>query len=271
MRSMAIGIVCGLSLVYGCSEESPLVPQESLVVVRAYLYANRPIRDIRLTSTLPLDTESDFAPPMNDARVTLIKNGARYSLQPSAGDSGYYHYDGVDLIVKPGDRFTIEVEHFAQVATGTTVVPSAPENVSISSDTLEIPDFSNISPGNFPDFRSAQLSVHWNNSDASYYYLVIENVDANPEQIESSFPTSPMRIITQPTSRDSLIVSAFTLTHFGRHRATVYRVNQEYVDLYASRQQDSRDLNEPLTNIKNGLGIFTAFNGDSVFFYARKK
>jgi hypothetical protein len=100
---------------------------------------------------------------------------------------------------------------------------------------------------------------------------VIENVDANPQQIESSFPTSPMRIITQPTERDSLTVSAFSLTHYGRHRATLYRVNQEYVDLYASRQQDSRDLNEPLTNIKNGLGIFTAFNCDSVFFYARKE
>jgi hypothetical protein len=270
MRSTAIAVTCGL-LMLGCSEESPLVPQESLVVLQAYLYVDRPIRDIRLTSTLSLDAEGEVAPPINDAKVTLTKDAARYSLPPSAGDSGYYHYDGVDLTVKPGDRFTIEVECFGKTATGTTVVPSAPKDLGISSDTLAVPDFSNISPGNFPDFRSAQLRVHWSNPDASYYYLVIENVDANPEQIESSFPTSPMRIITQPTARDSLIVSAFTLTHYGRHRVTLYRVNQEYVDLYESRQQDSRNLNEPLTNIKNGVGIFTAFNSDSVFFYARKE
>ncbi|MBC8181278.1 hypothetical protein H8E88_09140 [candidate division KSB1 bacterium] len=46
----------------------------------------------------------------------------------------------------------------------------------------------------------------------------------------------------------------------------VFRVNQEYGDLYQSRNQDSRDLNEPLTNIVNGLGVFSAFNCDSVFF-----
>jgi len=51
----------------------------------------------------------------------------------------------------------------------------------------------------------------------------------------------------------------------------LYRVNQEYVDLYKSRDQDSRNLNEPLTNIENGLGIFSAFANDSVYFYAIKE
>ena len=39
------------------------------------------------------------------------------------------------------------------------------------------------------------------------------------------------------------------MTHLGKHRVKVCRVNQEYADLYQSRNQDSRDLNEPLTNI----------------------
>jgi len=49
---------------------------------------------------------------------------------------------------------------------------------------------------------------------------------------------------------------------------SVYRVNQEYADLYEGRRQDSRDLNEPSTNIENGLGVFSAFNSDSTFFEA---
>jgi hypothetical protein len=44
----------------------------------------------------------------------------------------------------------------------------------------------------------------------------------------------------------------------------VYRVNKEYADLYRSRQQDTRSLNEPLTNVQNGLGVFSAFASDSV-------
>jgi len=48
----------------------------------------------------------------------------------------------------------------------------------------------------------------------------------------------------------------------GLHKKTVYRVNREYVDLYKSRKQDTRNLNEPLTNIEGGLGVFSAFNSD---------
>ena len=40
----------------------------------------------------------------------------------------------------------------------------------------------------------------------------------------------------------------------------MYRVNREYADLYNNRVQDSRDLNEPPSNISGGLGIFSAFN-----------
>lgn len=42
-------------------------------------------------------------------------------------------------------------------------------------------------------------------------------------------------------------------------------VNDEYVNLYNSLNQDSRELNEPYTNIQNGLGIFTAFNSDTLY------
>jgi hypothetical protein len=65
---------------------------------------------------------------------------------------------------------------------------------------------------------------------------------------------------------DEYRITRINVTNLGLHRVNVYRVNQEYADLYRSRNQDSRDLNEPLTNIANGLGVFTAFNSDSVFF-----
>ncbi|MFC1529786.1 hypothetical protein ACFL6R_03610 [Gemmatimonadota bacterium] len=58
------------------------------------------------------------------------------------------------------------------------------------------------------------------------------------------------------------------LTHYGEHLVRIYRINQEYADLYGSRQQDTRDLNEPLTNIQNGLGVFSAFNSTEFTFSA---
>ena len=53
---------------------------------------------------------------------------------------------------------------------------------------------------------------------------------------------------------------------YGRHRARVYRVNEEYVDLFKFGEQDPTRLSEPPTNIENGLGIFTAFNSVSLDF-----
>lgn len=50
----------------------------------------------------------------------------------------------------------------------------------------------------------------------------------------------------------------------------IFWVNQEYANLYDNLEQDSRDLNGPPTNIKNGLGIFSAFNSQNVYFEVKK-
>ena len=71
--------------------------------------------------------------------------------------------------------------------------------------------------------------------------------------------------VSEPSNENSYEISYTSVSHYGRYSIRVYRVNQEYADLYTSRQQDSRDLNEPLTNIINGLGIFSAFNSREMF------
>ena len=74
--------------------------------------------------------------------------------------------------------------------------------------------------------------------------------------------------ISSPTSNSEYRINFLNMTYYGEHRIRVIRVNQEYADLYTSRLQDSRDLNEPLTNIENGLGVFSAFNsGDYKAFH----
>ena len=50
-----------------------------------------------------------------------------------------------------------------------------------------------------------------------------------------------------------------------------FTVNEEYALLYETSTQDSRDLNEPYTNINNGLGIFSGFASQEVYFEVIKK
>jgi hypothetical protein len=250
----------------GCTEDSALIPESNLIVVQAYLYAHEPVNDISLTSTIVIDADSMAAPTISEALIFLMKNGQRYDLIPTPGIIGYYHYPEDDLNVEEGDNFRIVIEHEEKLISAETNVPEAPNELNISDPVLEIIDF--FEPGMFDRsfMDSAIVEVSWENNDGSLYFIVLDNVEENPVEIESRFPSFANRFISQPINRDSFPLNFRMVTHYGKHRLKLYRINQEYADLYESRDQDSRDLNEPLTNVENGLGIFSAFNCDSVFF-----
>ena len=243
-------VVFSLIVLSSCTEDSPLISENEQIVVQAYLYANESIRQIRLTSTLPLDVIDTNAPPINTAEVGLIKADIRYALDLSPGDSGYYHYDGDDLTVEVGDYFEIYVDHFNQTASGTTTVPPAPSNVTKSSSTLYVPEFTD--PQDFMNFEfdstRHQITIEWDAVDNALFYVSVENTEANPDSIETSgFRPGGMGrfFISAPTSSSEYSISMMNVDCYGQHDVRVYRVNQEYADLYISRQQDSRDLNEP--------------------------
>lgn len=259
-------LLIGIIPIIGCTNENPLISEEESIVVWAYLYSAEPVNSIRLTTTISLDSEESDPPPINNAFVTLIKDGKRYELVPSPGDSGFYHYEGTDLTVETFDEFSIEIEYLEKTVTAKTVVPESPAEVQISSSTMVIPDFSNReSLIAWRQSENREIIVTWENDDDDFYYVTLENVESDPVQIESFFNQRAREFVFPPINDDNFAIRLPLITHLGRHKLTVYRVNQEYVDLYESRNQDSRDLNEPLTNIINGLGVFTAFNSDSTF------
>ena len=273
-RYFSIFFILASAVALGCSNSSPLVPESDLVVLRGYLYAGEPVTEIQLTSTLGLGSTDTLAPPIPDAQVTLIKNQVRYSLVATSGRAGYYDYPGGDLQVAAGDQFRIEVSYFGKLASAETIVPPEPAGVAISSNELEVQSFTFDSTGfgfgrGFLEQDTTGLRVDWRNDDGSTYYVTLDNMEADPQPVDTRFPFDrPGRIISVPINTSEYRVNRFQVTHLGRYRVKVYRVNQEYADLYRSRNQDSRDLNEPLTNVVNGLGVFTAFDSDSVFFQA---
>jgi len=251
--------------------DDPIDPFEAdLVVVEAFLFAGEPVRDIRLTATVLLGEDPALAPTIDDADVMLFKNGVGYVLT-SVGDSGRYEYTGNDLVVAEGDEFRIEVAYFGRVAVGETIVPAPPVNVAVDGDTLFAPVI-NFGGGGGGGGRGggggintadAQLGVTWDNVSELLHFVVVEGLEDGTEAI---FPEqllerlSRFRLITQPTRDTFFAINLLLLRDLGQHQVRVYRVNAEYSELYENRTQDSRDLNEPPSNIRNGLGIFSAFN-----------
>ncbi len=101
------------------------------------------------------------------------------------------------------------------------------------------------------------------------HFVVVEGLEDGTEAI---FPEqllerlSRFRLITEPTTDTCFAINILLLRDLGRHQVRLYRVNEEYSELYENRTQDSRDLNEPPSNIRNGLGIFSAFNSVTALF-----
>jgi hypothetical protein len=276
MRWMRLLVVLpGLFWPAACSHKATFNPENELVVVQGFLYSGEAINDIRVTSTLGLGSLDTIAPPIEDAEVRLIKNGFCYLLEPLWWKPGYYRYGGDcpegdcpggGLKVEPGDRFNLEVSYFSKVAIAETVVPSPPAGVSVAPNPLPVSSAAytgardSINGGPFIDDSTAAVTVSWADDGNSMYYVTLEYRELIPRPIspDNPFPR-PGTFVSRPFSGDHFVIGWSNISHYGLHRVKVCRLNREYAELYLSRVQDTRDLNEPVTNIRNGLGIFTAF------------
>lgn len=255
---------------FGCEDTITTTINRDLVVVQGFIYADEPVKDISLTEVLPLGSLDTLAPPITDAQVFITNGSNKYLLIADETRAGFYYNTESDLVINSGDELSLEVNYNEQSISAKTTVPPKPQNVNLVSDILPIP---NVSTGirDLPDIDYYSTTLMWDNIDNSYYYVVIENIEENPEAIDIQFGKFASRFVSAPSISNEYRLSFRTVTHLGKHLMILYRVNQEYVDLYESREQDSRNLNEPLTNIENGLGVFSAFASDSVYFNAVKE
>ena len=264
-----------------CEDDLKAVPDENLIVVRAYIYEGQPVKDIILMSTLALDDESTDPTPIDSAEVILSRGNENFKLEPvysndtTETDTTFgitYHYPYSNLVVGIGDTFRLEINYMEQQLTSETVVPMKPDSFSSSIDTLWVPEFTrNRDYVNWIFTDSNRIQLDWDNPDQLYHYLLMDNVEVDPTPLEKQAPPRWKRFISQPFSDTSYTILPTNVTHFGRHDIVLFHVQTDYVLLYQSSGQDSRDLNEPYSNIKGGLGMFTAFNSDTVSVYLVKK
>ena len=261
-------------LTLSCEDDLLPVPEADLVVVRGYLYAGQPVTDVILTSTLTLDDESETAIPIDSAVVVLKRSAEEFVLFPvhsydtTETDTTFsitYTYLDSDLVVTEGDTFILDINYGEQHLTSEAIVPAKPDSFSSNIDTMYVPSFDrNRDYIRWIFADSNIIRLNWDNPEDHFHYLLMDNVEEDPEPLEKTLPPRWRRFISEPFIDTSYAMLASTITHFGRHDIVLFHVQTDYVLLYQSSGQNSRDLNEPYNNINGGLGMFTAFNSDTV-------
>ncbi len=265
--------VVGALAVQACTDSDPVGPDGDILVVRAFLFAGEPVADIRITTTVPLVSEDTTGVPVSDATVWLERDDVRFDLIATPGEAGAYHYPGSDLVVASGDVFELGISRGAESISAITEVPAPPVGFTVSSDVMDVVDLTagfGGRGGRGGGLNFGGLVARWINPERDLFFVAVDNLETDPVQIPApEFIGRARRFVSLPTPADSATVSQLSLTHLGEHRIRLYRVNQEYADLYEGRVQDSRDLNEPPSNIVGGLGVFSAFAASEEIFTAR--
>lgn len=270
MRGLSLAI---LALVFtSCLEDTTRTPN---FVVEGFIVAQEPVNNIKIKQISPLLSEEVTTDPIIDATVTLSIDNQVFPLLFN-GTTGLYEYLDGDLQITIGSEYHLIVDVGDRRAQANTIVPNRPTGLAIPRNTMTVPtlELSFQLRQEITDlFNDERITLTWDAVEGQSFFVVIENrVDDLDPILPEGIPEaatellSSFRFISAPSEETSFDIIAVALDTYGPHVAKVFTVNQEYADLFNNLEQDSRDLNEPPSNVSQALGIFTAFAVDSVEF-----
>ncbi len=170
-------------------------------------------------------------------------------------------YTSMQLTIDAGDEVSLSFEYNNLTITSQSEIPTKPSGFSLSPSSIEIS--TEMGPGSGGDDL---IEIEWDNPDADYHMLVVENIEDDPELIREEDDDRPPRSFrNEPTQGESQEIRGMGFTYYGRHRVVLFKLNPEYAALYEDLNTTSLDLTAPPSNITNGLGIFTGINSDTLY------
>lgn len=270
-------IIAALLLLTFASCEKPILSNghSDLIVVQAYLYAGAPVDSVRLSQPVLLNSADTIFHGISNATVSITTGGKTFPLIPSA-QAGYYQCPDPNLTIVAGKIYSLNIVYNNVQITSQTGVPDNPAGLTLSTNTITVD--TTLSMRTLRD-TVYSISVNWSNPTNDYYFIVLENTSTTLVPINVYNPYGngnftvnsslfARRIRSSPTQNSTTRISLFTsVANYGKYQLKLYKVTKDYASLYQSRTQSSTSLQEPFTNVNNGLGIFTAFSAcDSIAF-----
>lgn len=254
---VVLGII---ALLPGCTKEATSEFTDT-PVIEAYLGPGSPL-EVVIKRQVPFSDNATFSADDVSALALTISNGTDQHMLISAGNG---HYVDATWQAPAGSTHTLSFLFNGKRVTATTSIPARPASFAASASTLIIPPQSSQQgppEGAMPD----PLQLSWTNSDASYYFLVVSNLEEVPDPIATGGEDrGPKAFKTQPTNSNTSAIRPLDFTYYGLHRIILYHVRPDYAALYSQASNNSQNLTNASSSIVNGYGIFTGLNSDTLF------
>jgi hypothetical protein len=238
-------------------------------IVESYLKpGDHPL--IKITRQTPFSSTVNYSSDdINSLSIKITNNNISNFLTPL----GEGLYVDSSLSIAEGERYDISFLFNSKTVTAYTEVPIKPRQFtqSVTSITIAQMNFSSGFPTSLPT-NPDPISLTWNNPDASYYIVVIENMEKTLTAIRDFGDNTPPGNMFRkpPTTSSGTEIQSMEFQYYGKHRLILYHVLPDYASLYSDKQSSSQNLTNPSTSIMNGYGIFTALNSDTLYLTIKK-
>ena len=244
-----------------CNKESNSPVFVDTPIVQSYLLAGKPV-SVNISRQTPFSSNAQLSSDdINKLNVLVTANNITYTLTPI----GSGNYVDSSLLVSLSSQYNLSFNFNGKPVSASTGVPSKPTKFGASAASITI-------TGTFT-FGSAPpepIRLGWDNPDASYYIVVVENIEKNPQLIDTSSSAPSFSFVQPPTTTDSTRINSMQFKYYGKTLLILYHVNPDYAALYNSSSASSQDLTSASSDITNGQGIFTGMNADTLSFYVYK-
>lgn len=254
-----------LSLLLNACTDSDQLQFNDVPVVESYLTSNKPV-SLQISRKTAFDENVALSADDINALHVKIKYDNQSRIIPAAGEG---LYTDLAFIPQEGTIYQLEFSFNNKTVTSSTQIPSKPLGFEQSVTTIEVQGmtFGGGFGGARPEMPDP-VKLTWTNDDAGYYMVVIENIETAPIAINdfgSDEEDGPRRVFrNEPTQSNQYEIAAMNFQYYGRHRLILFHLNAEYAALYNDNGTTSQNLTNPITNVENGLGIFTGINADTL-------
>lgn len=258
--------ISGLILLYSCEKVEVASADADIAVVEAFLNPGHEIQ-IHVTHQLVYQSTDTVIKPIEGLIITVVSPDS--TVICISDSAGYYR---APIFPTEGLFYTMEFIYNSKVVSAGTSIPLKPVNYEASGTSITVGNIGG-EPGNGnPPTQPTPLTLTWDNDELSYYMVVTENIETDPEPIFDTADITPFRVFRNtPDRTNTQKINPGSFYYLGHHRVILFHLNPEYAQLYDDNGSSSLNLARPPSNIINGLGVFTGINSDTLYILVEEE